>query len=44
MTARDYVELLSIEEYQKFKSLPPIHKKEFASIDLDKLLRRLTGP
>ena len=44
MTARDYVELLSIEEYQKFKALPPIDKKEFASIDLDSLLRQLTDP
>ncbi len=42
MTARDYVELSSIEEYQKFKTLPPIEKKELASLDLETLMRRLT--
>ena len=42
MTARDYVELSSIEEYQKFKALPPIEKKELASLDLETLMRRLT--
>ncbi len=42
MTARDYVELSSIEEYQKFKALPPIGKKDLASLDLETLMRRLT--
>ena len=42
MTARDYVELSSIEEYQKFKALPPIGKKDLASLDLETLMRRLS--
>lgn len=42
MSARDYVELSSIEEYQKFKSLPPIEKKEIAALDVETLMRRLT--
>ena len=42
MTARDYVELSSIEEYQKFKSLPPIGKRDLASLDLETLMRRLS--
>ena len=42
MTARDYVELSSIEEYRKFKTLPPIDADELASLDVDDLIRRLT--
>ncbi len=42
MTARDYVELSSIEEYRKFKTLPPIDADELASLDVDNLIRRLT--
>jgi hypothetical protein len=41
MTARDYVELTSIDEYQKFKRLKPIGKDEVAGIDWDDLTRRL---
>ncbi|MEY4674379.1 MAG: hypothetical protein RL148_2163 [Planctomycetota bacterium] len=43
MTARDYVELSSIDEYQKFKQLPPIRVDEIASLDFDELTRRLMG-
>ncbi|GAB4142245.1 MAG: hypothetical protein Fur0037_09350 [Planctomycetota bacterium] len=42
MTARDYVELSSIDEYRKFKNLPPIAAKDLEGIDLDELTRRLT--
>jgi hypothetical protein len=41
MSARDYVELCSIDEYRKFKKLPPISKDEVAGLDLDELVRRL---
>jgi hypothetical protein len=43
MTARDYVELSSIDEYRKFRKMTPIGKDELASIDFDELARRLTG-
>ena len=43
MTARDYVELTSIEEYRKFRTMAPITKDELESIDFDELSRRLTG-
>ena len=42
MTARDYVELSSIEEYRKFRKMPPISKDDVLQIDLDELARRLT--
>lgn len=42
MGYRDYVELTSIEEYRKFKSLPPIQRKELEETDIDDLLRRLS--
>ncbi|MFO1054116.1 MAG: hypothetical protein U1F36_18010 [Planctomycetota bacterium] len=42
MSYRDYVELSSIEEYRKFKSLPPITSKEISQTDIDALLRQLT--
>lgn len=42
MTARDYVELTSIEEYRKFRKMEPIAKDELATIDFDELARRLT--
>lgn len=42
MTARDYVELSSIEEYRKFRSMPPIAKDDITTIDFDELARRLT--
>jgi len=38
MTYRDYVELTSIDEYQKFKDLPPIREDEVQSIDIDRLI------
>lgn len=41
MTARDYVELTSIEEYRKFRQMPPIDKDELARTDFDELARRL---
>lgn len=42
MTARDYVELTSIDEYRKFRLMAPIGKDEIAQIDFDELARRLT--
>lgn len=42
MTARDYVELSSIDEYRKFKKLPPIAKQDVEAIDFDELTRRLS--
>jgi hypothetical protein len=42
MSYRDYVELSSIHEYQKFKTLPPIQPDELGQLDLDELARRLT--
>ncbi|MFO1076492.1 MAG: hypothetical protein U1E73_02060 [Planctomycetota bacterium] len=42
MTARDYVELSSIEEYRKFRSMSPIAKDDVTKIDFDELARRLT--
>jgi len=41
MSARDYVELCSIDEYRKFKKLQPISKDEVVGLDLDDLVRRL---
>ncbi|MCA8958830.1 MAG: hypothetical protein KDC87_22320 [Planctomycetes bacterium] len=41
MSYRDYVELSSIDEYRKFKSLPPITPSELDSVDLDGLIRKL---
>jgi len=41
MTARDYVELTSIEEYRKFRNMKPISKGEAEDIDFDELSRRL---
>jgi len=43
MTARDYVELSSIDEYRKFKRMEPIQKDDLGTIDIDELARRLTG-
>ncbi|MBZ0153498.1 MAG: hypothetical protein K8J09_18390 [Planctomycetes bacterium] len=42
MSARDYVELTSIEEYRKFRKMTPITKDELATIDFDALAKRLT--
>ena len=41
MTARDYVELSSIDEYRKFRKMSPITKDDLNSIDFDELARRL---
>ena len=41
MTARDYVELTSIDEYRKFRKMTPITKDELGAIDFDDLARRL---
>jgi hypothetical protein len=41
MTARDYVELSSIDEYRKFKKMTPIQGTDLQSIDFDELARRL---
>ena len=41
MSYRDYVELSSIEEYQKFKTLPPIASQDLKSLDIEELLRKL---
>ena len=40
MSYRDYVELSSIEEYQKFKNLPPISWSELDKINLEDLIER----
>jgi hypothetical protein len=42
MTARDYVELTSIDEYRKFRRMEPITREELGAIDFDELARRLT--
>lgn len=42
MTARDYVELTSIDEYRKFRTMPPITQNELTTIDFDELSRRLS--
>lgn len=41
MTARDYVELSSIDAYRKFKRMTPIQNSELQQIDFDELARRL---
>ena len=41
MTARDYGELTSIEEYRKFRNMKPITSDEVSEIDFDELSRRL---
>lgn len=42
MSARDYVELSSIEEYRKFKSLPPIQHSDLETLDIEDLVRKLS--
>ena len=42
MSARDYVELTSIDEYRKFRKMPPITKEDLGTLDFDELARRLT--
>ena len=41
MTARDYVELSSIDEYRKFKKMTPIQRAELDIVDFEELARRL---
>jgi hypothetical protein len=41
MSARDYVELGSIDEYRKFKTMQPIQKEDLGGVDLDELAKRL---
>ncbi len=43
MSYRDYVELSSIDEYKKFKTLPPIDGGDLALVDLDELIQKLSG-
>ena len=38
MSYRDYVELSSIDEYKKFKALPPIKAEEIHDTDIDALI------
>jgi hypothetical protein len=44
MSARDYVELTSIDEYRKFKKMLPIQKTDMSEMDIDDLTRRLLEP
>lgn len=41
MGMREYIELTSIDEYNKFKNLPPISADEVASVDINKLVEEL---
>ena len=41
MTARDYVELSSIDEYRKFRCMDPIAPEELRGVDIDDLARKL---
>ena len=41
MTFRDYVELSSIDEYKKFKQLPPISSADVDGADIDRLISKL---
>ena len=41
MTYRDYIELSSIAEYQKFKTMSPIIAAELGAVDMDELVRKL---
>lgn len=43
MTARDYVELSSIDEYRKFKKMTPIQSLELKDVDFEDLARKLSG-
>ena len=44
MSYRDYIELSSIDEYKKFKTLPPISTGDLDSLDIDDLIRKLADP
>ena len=41
MTYRDYVELSSVEEFNKFRGMPPISVEEIASCDIEGLASKL---
>lgn len=43
MSYRDYVELSSIDEYKRFKTLPPISDDDIAEADIDQLMKKLGG-
>lgn len=43
MTARDYVELTSIDEYRKFRTMEPISRDQLSQVDLEELARKLLG-
>jgi hypothetical protein len=43
MTARDYVELTSIDEYRKFRTMEPITRDQLSQVDLEELARKLLG-
>ena len=42
MSYRDYVELASIDEYRRFKELPPIESTQIGETDIDDLARKLS--
>ncbi|MEO0480029.1 MAG: hypothetical protein AAF196_11145 [Planctomycetota bacterium] len=42
MSYRDYVELASIDEYRRFKELPPIASDDLQSADIDELAKKLS--
>lgn len=39
--AREYAEMSSVDEYRKFKQLPPISVEEVANTNIDALLKEL---
>jgi hypothetical protein len=43
MSARDYVELTSIDEYRKFRTMEPISRDQLSQVDLEDLARKLLG-
>ena len=44
MTYRDYVELSTVDEFQRFRRLPPLRAEEVRAVDLDRLLALLVAP
>jgi hypothetical protein len=43
MNARDYVELTSIDEYRKFRTMEPITRDQLLNVDFEDLARKLLG-
>jgi hypothetical protein len=43
MTFRDYVELSSLEEFRRFRRLPPVRLEDVRTVNLETLLQRLLG-